>query len=293
MSVSPGLGVGHEVDLSAGRIAYREAGSGPAVVFVHGLLVNGDLWRAVVPRLSDSHHCITPDLPLGGHAMPMRAGADLSPPGQARLLAELIDRLDLRDITLVGNDTGGAIVQLLMAGGDHDRIARVVLTSCDCFDIFLPRIFAPLRLLAVPGVAAVARIGLHRRLLQRLPVGFGLVTRSTLPPAIVDSYLGGLRDAGVRRDLAAVMRGLDRRHTLAAAERLPGFEKPALVAWADTDRVFPRDHGRRLAALLPRGRFVFVEDSLAFVPEDRPDRLADLIGEFVAANGGVAAAAPV
>lgn len=96
-----------EVRLGQGLIRYREEGSGPTLVFVHGLLANGVLWRDVVSGLSGRFRCVLPDLPLGGHAVPMGDGVDLSPRGVARLVADFMDALDLRDVTLVGNDTGG------------------------------------------------------------------------------------------------------------------------------------------------------------------------------------------
>src|SRR4051794_41616370 len=110
------LGKSGEVPVTGGTLRYRERGEGPPVLFVHGLLVNGDLWRGVVPRVADAgFRCITPDLPLGSHEVPMDEGADLTPPAVARMIAELIDRLGLDKPVAVGNDTGGAIVQIAMA----------------------------------------------------------------------------------------------------------------------------------------------------------------------------------
>ncbi|MGH2406193.1 MAG: alpha/beta fold hydrolase, partial [bacterium] len=112
MSISAELGEQKEVTLPQGTIRYRERGSGEAIVFVHGLLVNGDLWRKVVPRLADEFRCITPDWPLGSHDVPLKTGVDLSPRGGAQLIADFIEALGLEGVTLVGNDTGGALCQL-------------------------------------------------------------------------------------------------------------------------------------------------------------------------------------
>ena len=132
-----------EIELSAGTIEYQDTGEGPAVVLLHGLMMDASLWDGPIADLSADHRCLAPTLPLGAHRHAMRAGADLSLPGVARLVAEFLDRLDLRDVTLVGNDTGGALVQLLMAGGPlaadgAARVGRVVLASCDAFDNFPP-----------------------------------------------------------------------------------------------------------------------------------------------------------
>src|SRR3954453_3631883 len=91
---SEALGEARDLRLSSGTIRYRERGSGPAVVFVHGLLVNADLWRKVVPAVAAGHRCIAPDWPLGSHEVAMRPDADLSPPGVARLIAEFLEALD-------------------------------------------------------------------------------------------------------------------------------------------------------------------------------------------------------
>src|SRR3954463_10341635 len=88
-------------ELDAGTIHYRESGSGPTIVFAHGLLVNGTLWRKVTPLLEDRFRCVVPDLPLGSHSKPMSADADLTPPGVARILADFMAALDLEKVTLV------------------------------------------------------------------------------------------------------------------------------------------------------------------------------------------------
>lgn len=126
-----------EIELGAGTVEYTDTGGpGPVLVFVHGLLMDGTLWDSAVGSLA-GHRCVVPTLPLGAHRHPMRPEADLSLPGIAALLTEFLERLDLRDVTLVGVDTGGALVQLVMADGCA-RVSRVVLASCDAFDNFPP-----------------------------------------------------------------------------------------------------------------------------------------------------------
>lgn len=280
------LGIPREVTLSEGRIRYRERGDGPPVVFVHGLLVNADLWRNVVPRVAGSgFRCIAPDWPFGSHEVAVPK-ADLSPPGAAALMASFLDRLDLRDATVVANDTGGAITQILMA--DHpERVGRVVLTSSDCLERFFPPTFATLPQLArVPGSMWVLAQLIRVRALQRLPFVFGWVAKRPIPSSIVDSYLlPSRRDAAIRSDLRRFLRGVHRRHTLAAARALPQFNKPVLLAWAEEDRLFPVDLAQRLAALLPRASVVTIEDSYTFVPEDQPDVLAGLVVDFARTPG--------
>src|SRR5919106_3974755 len=126
-----------EARLSQGTIHYSESGEGPPIVFVHGLLVDGRLWRKVTPLLEDRFRCIVPDLPLGSHQQAMNPDADLSPPGLARIVDGFLAALDLDRVTLVANDTGGAIAQVT-AANHADRIGRLVLTNCDAFENFLP-----------------------------------------------------------------------------------------------------------------------------------------------------------
>jgi pimeloyl-ACP methyl ester carboxylesterase len=275
------LGALSEVELAAGRIRYWERGEGRPVVFVHGLLVNADLWRKVVPRVAAAGlRCIAPDWPLGSHDVPM-PDADLSPPGVAAVVAAFLERLDLRDVTIVANDTGGAITQILMARFP-ERVGRVVLTPSDSFENFFPPMFALLpRVVRIPGGTWSLVALLRWRVLHRLPLAFGWLAKRPFPDAIGESYLAPTRrDAAVRRDLTRFLRGVHRRHTLAAAAQLPHFTKPVLLAWAAEDRVFPIAQAHRLAGVLPDARVVPIEDCYTFVPEDQPDQLAELVVEF-------------
>ena len=267
------------VELSSGTIEYQDTGGdGPVVVLLHGLLMDTSLWDGVIAGLSDGYRCVAPTLPLGAHRHAMHADADLSLPGIARLAAEFLDHLGLRDVTLAGNDTGGALVQLLIGDGAA-RVGRVVLASCDAFDNFPPGLTG--KALVLSGKLPPAMFGLFMqqmrlRLVRRLPIAFGWLTmrgdRATsrwIKPV--------LKQAEIRRDTVRVLRAIaaERNLMLEAAERLPGFDRPALVVWATQDRVMPPDHGRRLADLLPQGRLVEIPDSYTLIPLDQPARLAE------------------
>jgi pimeloyl-ACP methyl ester carboxylesterase len=281
----------NEIELTPGTIRYRDTGSGPPILFVHGLLVDGTLWRKVVPQLEGRFRCIVPDLPLGSHTLPMRADADLSPPALARSIGELIEKLDLRDVTLVANDTGGALTQILLASGEQNaRIGRVVLTPCDSFDNFFPPMFRPLQWLArVPGAVNGVIQTLRAPALRRLPVAYGWLSKRRLPDEVTAAWVRPCQtDRGVRRDTAKVLVGVDSRYTSEAARKLPGFDRPVLLAWAPEDRFFPFAHARRLAELLPDARVEEVRDSYTFVPEDQPERVAQLIAGFAAVGPGQA-----
>jgi len=289
MALSDSLGAVRWLELPQGGIGYRERGDGPPVLFVHGLLVNADLWRGVVPLVADAgYRCLAPDWPLGSHSCPMNWQADLSPPGLAHLIADFLTALDLHGVTVVANDTGVALAQLLMAR-HPERIGRVVLTSGDALECFFPPMFALLPVLArLPGAMWLLAQALRPRLLHRLPVTYGWLSVRPIAPRVMDSYvLSARHDADIRRDLRRVLRGVNREHTLAAAASFGSFDRPALLAWAEQDRLFPMSLARRLVGLLPDAHLVTVADSGTFIPEDQPAALAGLIVEFA---GSVAAA---
>jgi pimeloyl-ACP methyl ester carboxylesterase len=270
------------VELSAGTIDYEDTGGrGPIVVLLHGLAMDGSLWRNVVHELRTDHRCVVPTLPLGSHRRPMRADADLSFRGHARLQGELLERLDLRDVTLIQSDMGFA---QLLAGERPERIARLVLTSCEAFDNYPPGL--PGRTLAlaarVPGGLNAAFQPMRLRALRRLPIAFGWMAKRPIPDEVTDAWFRPLlTDRKIRRDLLKYLRSADKGVMLAASEGVSLFDRPALVVWAAEDRIMPPEHGRRLAELLPQGRLVEIPDSYTLIPEDQPGELAGVIRQFI------------
>ena len=245
-------------------------------MFVHGALVNANLWRKVVPLLGGRTR-VTLDLPLGSHLEPMPAGADLSPPALADLIADAIAALELEDVTIVGNDTGGgADADPRHAPARADRPRRAHLLR---------------RLRQLPAAASSAACSRRRasrarsrsrsaacalRPLRRLPIAYGWLSNEAPEPEAEDSYvLPVLTGGDVRRDLRKLLAGLDPRHTLDAAAKLAAFDKPVLIAWSADDRFFPPAHAERLAKLIPDARLEWIEGARTFSPEDAPERLAD------------------
>jgi pimeloyl-ACP methyl ester carboxylesterase len=268
------------LDLTAGTIDYEDTGgAGPTVLFVHGLLVDGTLWRKVVTRL-DGLRCVVPTLPLGSHRVPARDRSALTPIGVADLIAEFMERLDLTDVTIVANDTGGAITQLLLTRRP-ERIARVVLTPCDAFENFLPPAFRPLQWLAKARLLGPALLPLHIRALRPTPLAYGLLTRRPVPAEILEGWVRpALSDRRIRGDVQHFTRHIDKRLTLDAAAKLGDFDRPVLLAWSAEDRFFKIAFAERLAAVFPDARVEPVADAYTFLPEDQPDVLAGLIAEF-------------
>lgn len=273
------------VDVTAGTVEYEDTGGdGPVLVFAHGLLMDGREWRDVVADLRRDHRCVLPTLPLGAHRRPMRPDADLSLRGLGRLLTEVVERLDLHDVTLCFNDWGGA--QVMIDDGLTDRVGGVVLTSCEAFDNYPPGIPGRLAALSArtPGALVMMRRAMLVRALRNLPITFGAMSKRGIPDDLMREWLEPLRDRGVRRDFRKyagdAKRG--RRDFVAAIDALASFERPVLVAWASEDRLMPVEHGRRLAATFPHATLVEIPDSYTLVPIDQPSALASAIREFVA-----------
>jgi pimeloyl-ACP methyl ester carboxylesterase len=278
----PALGVARDLDLPRGRLRCFETGSGRPVVFAHGLLVNANLWRKVVARLAPEFRCVALELPLGSHTLPMPEDADLTPHGLADLIADALEALALEQVTLVGNDTGGALCQMVVTRRPG-RIGRLVLTSCDYRDNFPPRMFRYFKpAAAIPGAMKLLMLPMRLRWPRRLPFAFGWLVTRPIEPQAEDSYLlAGMTIPGVESDLKRVITGMDTRSTNEAADRLGEFRKPALIAWSRDDRFFKPAHAERLAQELPNARLEWIENARSFSPEDEPARLAELIAAFV------------
>jgi pimeloyl-ACP methyl ester carboxylesterase len=270
-----------KITLPQGTISYRDDGEGPPVVFLHGLLVDSNHWRKVIRLLEPTARCIAPDLPLGSHRQAMDDGADITPRGVARLVGDLLDALDLDDVTLVGNDTGGAISQLVAL--DHgERVGRLVLTNCDCFDVFPPKEFVPMvKSASIPGALHAALQPMRAAAARRTVIAYGGLA-CEIPDEVTGAWVApALNDPAVRADLIEFLKGIDKSITREAAERLPGLGIPALIAWGQADRFFAPELGERLAATIPNARLEPIADARTFVAEDQPEQLANLIADFV------------
>ncbi len=267
------------VQLAQGPMQYVDIGEGPTLLFVHGLLVNGEMWRKVYRPLSAHFRCVVPTLPLGGHLEPMREDADLTPTGVARLIDDFMAALDLRDVTIVACDTGGAFTQLV-AVNHPERVARLVLTNCDAFENFLPPVLRPFQVLfRLPGGASFFGLTLRARPVQKLL--YALLAHTPLEPSVGEGYFRGfIHSRAVRRDATKVGLGISNRYTLEAAEHFFEFRKPVLVVWGQDDRIFTIRFGERLAQAFPNARLERVEGSKTFVSEDQPEILSSLIIAF-------------
>lgn len=276
---STGLAV---ADLPQGKVRYRTAGPAsstrPPVVFAHGLLVDFRLWEPVAERLAaEGVRSYAPSLPLGAHQSPMNPGADLSPEGIAVLLRDFIATLGLRDVILVGNDTGGAICQIML-GGDTSRISAAVLTNCDAFGTFPPRGLAPLfYALRHPRVIACLEPGLRSAMVRQGPLAFGPLSSTSLDADLTRDWVHPLARKAIRRDLAKFARGVHPRVLLAAAHGFGQFTGPVRILWGDNDAYFHNDLGRQLSEAFPHASLATVPGGRTFLPLDHPDEVASEI----------------
>lgn len=276
------------IDLPSGTVHYRVTGpeesTAPPVVFVHAFLVNGAVWSRVADLLAERGiRSYAPDWPLGAHRTPLRPDADQSPRGVARQIANFLEALDLDDVTLVGNDTGGALVQFLL-DTDPGRVGRVVLTNCDAFDTFPPFPFnVLLGLLQGSRRMKVNLLPMRIRMFRHSPLGFGLLaneldaelTRSWIEPA--------LTQPGVRDDAVRFLRAAHPRDLLDVSSRLKDFQGPVRIVWGTADRAFKPALGRRLHKAFNDAEFIEVPDARTFVQLDAPEKLTEQIADLSAA----------
>lgn len=274
------------IEINAGTIYFEEFGpaDGRPVVFVHGYMMGGQLWRQVGARLAERGlRAVVPTWPLGAHPEPLRPGADRTIRGVADIVADTLAALDLRDVVLVGNDTGGVVTQLV-AVHHPERIGALVLTSCDAFEHFPPPILKPLiraarssalvRVLAqamrIPAVRRRAYAGLAHS-------GIETLTREWVRPA--------RSNPAIAEDLRQLTLSLRTEVTTAVAARLPEFGKPTLIAWSADDVFFPVGDGERLARLIPQARLEVIAGARTYSMLDQPDRLADLVSAVAVRTG--------
>jgi pimeloyl-ACP methyl ester carboxylesterase len=271
------------VEVPAGVIEYDETGTGPPVVLLHGLLMDHRVWDRVLPLLPGGFRYVRPVLPLGAHRRAMKPDADLTLPGQVRLVADFLAALDLRDVTLVHSDWGGAL--FLTARGLDDRLARQVILPCEAFGNFPPGLPGRLMVLVVrvPGGLQLAVRQLRIGWLRRLPPLYGQMARRPVPDELMRSWTDPiLSDPGVRRDLLAYCRGtFDKAALIRDTEELRRFAGDALVLWSPDNKVMPPEHGSRLAGLMPRARYAEIPGAYVLSMLDDPEAVALEIGEFL------------
>lgn len=271
------------VEVPAGPIHYAEHGEGPPVVLLHGLLMDNTVWDRVLPLLPAGFRYLRPILPLGSHPEPMRPDAELDMHGMNVVIADFLAALELREVTLVHADWGGGL--FLTAYGLDERIAQLVVFPCEAFDNFPPGLPGKLAVVAlrVPGALPIVLRQLRIPALRRAPFVYGRMARFPVPDDMMNAWTEpALRNPAIGRDARKYGRKLPaKRQLVADTEQLRNFTGRSLVVWSSAGRTMPREHGRRLAQLLPDARLVEIDDAYVLSMLDQPAVVAKELGNFL------------
>jgi pimeloyl-ACP methyl ester carboxylesterase len=270
-------------ELRGGEVAYVDQGAAenPVALFVHGVLVNADIWRNVIWDVADVRRCIAPDLPAHG-GTPVGEASDLTFKGHAALLDQLCARLGVDQVDVVANDTGGAIAQVFAARYPQ-RIRTLTLTDCDVHDNFPPEPFKPFVAMAKTGdlaplvLAMAGDLGAAR---SEAGYGMGYAKPAELPDELLRSYMGAfVADAG--KGLERFLATPSTDELIAAEPALAQLQAPTQVAWGTDDVFFETSWAERLRDMIPgTEKVVLVPDAMLFWPDERAAELVALLRDF-------------
>jgi len=260
------------VRTASGTIGYVEQGSGPVALFVHGVLLNGHLWRHQLAGLSDVRRCIAVDLLAHGDTE-ILPEQDVSVTANANMLAQFLDALGIAQVDLVGNDSGGGIAQIF-AALHPQRVRSLTLTDCDTHTNWPPEAFKPfLAMAADGGLRGTLEAMLADKGIFRSPEALGPAYEhpERLGDADIETYLRPfLRSPQRLRDLERFLAAFDNKHTRAIEGRLKAFTAPTLIVWGTDDVYFDAAWSRWLAETIPGTRKrVEYEGARIFFPEER------------------------
>lgn len=272
-----------QVNIKGNIIEYQEIGHGKPLVFIHGAFSNGNTWRKVVPILSAHYRCIIPEWPFGGHKIPMSESFDFTPHGIADFIARFLTAIDLNEVAIVANDTGGAYAQVFTSKY-KERVSHLVLSNCEGFEVFPPKQFKSLQsMVNVPGYLWLMSKVFSYKPMLKWDMTFGLLSNTLNKENIFDLYVKHfVHSKAIRNDFKKLAVEWNPAYTQTAALALEGFKKPVLVLWGvDDDKLFPLELGKRLKAIFPNSILIEIENSKTYVQEDRPQDFADSIYHFI------------
>jgi len=270
----------HTAQVDGLDIAYTDTGTGPTVLFVHGVYVTGALWNDVIAELGEGFRCIAPTWPLGAHST-STDGADLGAQAASRRVVHFMEALELTEVTVVANDTGGGLVLASLGDPtlDTSRIARLVLTNCDSYEHFPPGSFA--QIVKLCRFSSAVGGGILRLLATGPGQSFFLKAVSKHPPTPqrqLEIFGAFATSRAARRDAVTVTASLDPALTLRAAPAIEAFEKPVTLTWGTEDELFPLEHAHRLRDAFLHATLTEIPDCSTFVMIDAPRKLAAAIG---------------
>lgn len=268
-----------------GEIAYVEKGSGPAALFVHGVLLNGYLWRDAIDALSDTRRCIAPDL-LGHGATEAPADVDSTFAGNAKMLNAFVDALGLGQVDIVANDTGGGISQIFAA--EHpEKVRSLTLTNCDAHDNYPPAALEGLVSVAkAGGLGAVGKQWLENPAAVRHSFGVAYENPDAVSDETIQTYLAPIFASEEKTAMLGRLIMTPNSQNVSIEKQLRQVKAPALIMWGTDDVFFDKKWAYWLKDTLPGAREVVeVEGGRLFWPEERPQFFADQVREFWGSTG--------
>ena len=277
----------HSIETASGRISYVEAGSGPVALFVHGVLLNKHLWRHQLAGLSDIRRCIAVDLLAHGDTE-IKPNQDVSVTANAIMLREVLDALQIDQVDIVGNDSGGGIAQIFSAL-HPERVRSLTLTNCDTHDNWPPEAFKPfLDMAAAGGLSDTLNALLSDKSIYRSPGALGPAYErpENISDADIDIYLLPLvRSEQRTHDLRRFLAAFDHSHTVAIESRLRHLQAPTLIVWGTDDVYFPVNWAHWLAEAIPGAKPpVELLGARIFFPEERAEVFNQLLRDHLLAG---------
>ena len=274
----------HSVETPSGRISYASAGSGPAALFVHGVVLNKHLWRHQLTELSDLRRCIAVDLLAHGDTE-IASDQDLSVTANAKMLKEVLDVLKIDQVDLVGNDSGGGIAQIL-AALNPERVRTLTLTNCDTHDNWPPEAFKPfVDMVKAGGLRDTLNAMLADKTIFRSSGALGSAYErpETVTDEDIETYLRPLvRTEQRTRDLQRFVVAFNNKHTRAIEPQLRELRAPTLIVWGTDDVYFPVKWAYWLAETIPGAKPpVELEGARIFFPEERADEFNRLLRDHL------------
>jgi pimeloyl-ACP methyl ester carboxylesterase len=274
------------IETASGRISYAEAGSGPVALFVHGVVLNKHLWRHQLAGLSDIRRCIAVDLLAHGDTE-IAPDQDVSVTANANMLREVLEALQIDQVDLIGNDSGGGIAQIFSAL-NPDRVRTLTLTNCDTHDNWPPEAFKPFVDMAVAGgLRDTLNAMLADKAIYRSPGALGPAYEraENVSDEDIEIYLRPLvRSEQRTRDLQRFVAAFDNKHTVVIEPRLRQLQAPTLIVWATDDVYFPAKWAYWLAEAIPGAKPpVELTDARIFFPEERAEEFNQLLRDHLLA----------
>lgn len=273
----------HKLNTSYGTILYQDIGAGMPIIFLHGTLSNANTWRKIIEPLSQHFRCIVPTLPLGAHETPINATQPITGDTISQIIHDLVAHLNLGQVILLANDTGGAYAQVFTAQYPN-QVSHLILTNCDAFEVFPPKAFNTLKtFINTPFLTDIMAKLFRIESVIESPLALGLLSNTLKGKQMKQYYLHNfIHNRDIRSDLKQLVTGWNAQDTLKAAQKLKHFDKPVLVIWGlDDKKLFPLELGQRVADLFPNSQFITVAGSSTFIQEDQPTVLINHVRTFL------------